>query len=149
MEKKRFQDQPYQIAFSATSVVGGAAYLFILIVFSTTIAYLFFLLPLSYIKPEQTREVWQCGIWTLWIIAFLSGVFFIGFRFSYKREIRWLGWVAFLSNWTIWSIVYTLNFLGLYPTSAFVPSVAIAIALTYFLLDELFILTLQYNHYIS
>lgn len=49
----------------------------------------------------------------------------------------------------IWSVIYTLNFWGLYPSSAFVPLIAIATAAIYFLLDTLFVLILRYNHYLS
>lgn|GEM_PF-3824812 len=143
------QDQPYQIVYGAAALFGEAAYLYVLAIFSTLAAYLVFLVPISYQRSDQIRQTWQVGIWVLWLFSFLSGIIVIGLHFVYNREISWVGWVAFLTNWALLSIVLALSFLGLYPTSAFVPSIALATTLTYFLLNQLYAISLRYKHYLS
>ena len=136
MKSSKPSDQPHQIVYGASVVIGGAAYLYIQILFLYMMAYLFFFVPLSYQQPSQAREIWQIGVWVLWFIAFLSAIFHIALRYSFNRDIRWLGWVAFISCIAIWGIVLALNFLGLYPINAFVPTVVIATVLAYFLLND-------------
>ncbi len=149
MKSGKPAEQPYQIVYGASAVIGEAAYIYLYIMFLITVAYLIFFVPLSYQQPNRARDIWQIGIWVLWLIAFLSSVFFLAFRFSYDRDIRWLGWVAFVSCMAIWAAVLALNFLGLYPTNAFVPTVIIATVTTYFLLDQLYLICLRYKHYLS
>jgi tetratricopeptide (TPR) repeat protein len=149
MKSGKLQDQPYQIVYSFASLIGGAAYLYILVIISSIVTYLVFFVPISYQKPDTAHEIWRIGGWTLLLIALLSGIFHISLKIIYNRDICWLNWIAFISNWITICIVFTLNFLGLYPVSAFVPSVLLAISIAYFLLEQLYLLSLRYTHYLS
>jgi tetratricopeptide (TPR) repeat protein len=149
MIRNKPQNEPYKVVYDVSSLIGGAAYLYILIIFSSIITYLIFFVPLSYQKPDQAHEIWQVGGMLLLIIAVVSGVFYISLKIIYKRNVRWLGWIAFISNWISLCIVFTLNFLGLYPVSIFMPSILLAFSLGYFLFEQLYLLSLRYNHYLS
>lgn len=130
MRSGKPSDQPYQIVYGASAVIGGAAYVYIQILFLYFMAYLLFFVPISYQPPSQAQEIWQIGIWVLWFIAFSSSIFLLALRFSFDRDVRWLSWVAYISNLGIWGVVLALNFLGLYPTNAFVPIIVIASVMT-------------------
>jgi len=150
MKSNKPSDEPYQIVYGASTIIGGgAAYLYIQILSLYIIAYIFFFVPLSYQQPNQAHEIWQIVIWVLWFVAFFSSIFLIALRYNFDRNLKWLSWVAYISCFGIWGAVLALNFLGLYPTNAFVPTVVIATVMAYFLLNDLYLICLRYKHYLS
>lgn len=145
----RIQDQPYSIQFSGLGIASSAAYIAVLVIISTTLVYFFVFIPLSYLNQSQIKTIWEFGIWLLWLVAFFSALVYFGLKYMSKNINRWIWRIAFYSNWVVWSIVYALSFLGLYPASDFVPLVAILTAAAFFLFEQIFSLTLKYNHYLS
>lgn len=148
-KSSRLQDQPYEIQLSALGIASSAAYIAVLVIISTTLVYFCVFIPLSYISKGQIKTVWEFGVWLLWLVSFFSALVYVGLKYLSKNENRWIWRIAFYSNWSIWSIIYALNFLGLYPTTVFVPLVAILTAASFFLFEQIFALALKYNHYLS
>ncbi len=148
-KSSRLQDQPYEIQFSALGIASSAAYLFALVIISTTLVYLFIFVPLSYTSKEKIGTIWEFSVWLLWLISFFSALVYVGLKYLSKKESRWLWRIAFYSNWSILSILYALNFFGLYPASAFIPLIAILTTSCFFLFEQIFALALRYSHYLS